>query len=432
MNWKECNQLLDSLKGEESVFALYQKGRTKELEELYEIFLRTNLYSVTKLDRLLAGENNRKRNVACVYGEKGTGKSTVVSVAALVNFEKGNIKELHYHRYEPNKNQFDELFESKKQDGKRIVIIIDDLHYFVGDFAKSLLSGKVSHLDKFLSELREVNTLSTSDSSLLLYITDEHSTYYLYRILSNLVSPFDREDLLALFPQVSKSTNEILVDEKFFGRTYSLLGGKEKLYAACKVNIKIVNEEIQSESKVPLKINTPRMFKILMKELDLDEELQSIYEEYPWLVEAIIHDTAKELIQDLEKMRYQLAQEFYDNVEKSVTLLRTRLREDTNPIDGLTKLKEIIEKYERKIEPLNERIWTCYMILFKNREIPEKICKVYEKAKKIIKNTVSQHPSLFSQQDINELEELKDPEKIWEKVNKNAILLLMERTPLPY
>lgn len=393
MDWKKCEQLLGSLKGEESVFDLYHIGKKEDINELYNTFLQTNLPSVNKLDRLLSGEEcRRKMTVASVYGEKGVGKSTLCSTGTIVHFSEGNIRRIFYNRYEPNLQQFRELFVEEGEKGNYTLVVYDDIHYFIQDFIKSIKNGSVSLFDRFTMELVKLNKLRTSDRSLLLYITDRNSLDYLRDVLGNLLRPFDREDLLRLLPPVSKPSYEIEINEDFFRKTYSLLKGKIKFFNACRVNTKLL------EGEIGVKVSSPRMFKILMKGLEsLDKDLFELYK-YPSLAEEII---------------------------RGITSTEGSLQHPNKLQETITQ--NLLYRVNRQSE--------CYSKILK--EIKEgtltEAREVYERVGKIVRRTISDYPHLFSLQDRSEIEELaKNPEKIWEKVNKNAILSVLERDILSY
>jgi hypothetical protein len=122
---------------------------------------------VIALNSLLAEGAPQLKNVGCLYGRKGTGKSLLASTLTIVNHLNGNVKSIYYYRYNSNTKKFDRIFESEGEKGNQIVIIADDAHYFSYDFAKDILNGSFTSLDRSIGVMMQINKLMNPSRSLL-------------------------------------------------------------------------------------------------------------------------------------------------------------------------------------------------------------------------------------------------------------------------
>ena len=356
MRWKELEKLLENPKGEDNIFNLYNSGRVDKIEELYKVFLATGLPAVLRLDELLSKGGLRKNDVGYVYGKKGIGKSTLVSTAAIVNHLHKNVKDIYYHRYNPDAKKFEEVFKSEGQDGKTTLIVLEDIHYFLPDLVEDMLKSKLSSLDNYIGEWMKINKLMSTGRSILMYVSDEHSLELLRTIISNVVEISGWDELpRLLFPlsPKSKPSYQEKVDEKFFHKTYTLVKGDTKLYKGWDVLARISEEKIKKERGYPVSVRTPRMFKFLTSKLKRGDRKML----------KLCGDSSL-----MEALPYS-AREFFESLD-------------------------IVEK--------------------------------------IAWSAIVRYPHLFSQQDVDKLRELVSLDKIWEKVNKNSILLLRDRHFLPY
>jgi archaellum component FlaC len=356
MRWKELENLLENPKGEDNIFNLYNSGKEDKIKELYYVFLDTRLPAVLDLDELLSKGGPRKKNVGCVYGKKGIGKSTLVSTAAIVNHLNKNVKDIYYHRYNPIAKKFEEVFKSERENGKNRVIVLEDIHYFLPDLIDDILKGKLSPLDNYIGELIKINKLMEEGPSILIYVSDEHSLEFLRSIISNIaeISGWDELSRL-LFPPSPKSRPcyQRKIDEEFFGKTYALLKGDIKLYNVWNVATKISEEKIKTELGYPVSVRTPRMFKVLMRKLGkIEKELLKLYED-PLFIEALLQDSVEEFFESLNKTKEETIQKMYRELGEILLQFRKELNKSE---EEMNKLENKIRGYKTDLKELREKV----------------------------------------------------------------------------
>jgi polyhydroxyalkanoate synthesis regulator phasin len=102
----------------------------------------------------------------------------------------------------------------------------------------------------------------------------------------------------------------------------------------------------------------------------------------------------------------------------------------------LRKYVDLLEdaklKHTSTIEILEERIKQYETSLGDYSQVRSEVYEIYDRVKNIVINTINENPNLFSQEDVNKVHELITTKTMWEKINKNSILLLKESHPLPY
>lgn len=273
MQLNQLETLLDSLKGEESIFRLYQAGRLDEVREVSNTFKSTELPQVAKLYDILFRSRYSRFKVVGVHGEKGVGKSTLASTAILDNYLAGNVDDVHYFRYNSNSQSFDQMFKlinPNPKTTKSVVGVLDDIHYFVPDFVTNVFQkGSVTQLDRFTQSLMRINGLLRGKNimSVLLYVSDTHLFHTLRRIYDKLASGADRYDLLELLPRVSGSLStsshplEIMLDNEFYGKTYAVAGGNKDFYTAARVFGSLMRDE------TGIFADNPRMLKYIIRQV---------------------------------------------------------------------------------------------------------------------------------------------------------------------
>jgi len=323
MRYSQLEALLDSLKGEESVFRLYEQGKNVELKEVYRVFLEAQLYTVTRFNEILANLRKNPSRVVGVKGEKGTGKSTLVSTAVINYYLSGNIDDLRYLRYEPATQKFEELFQVKKHNPKSRVIVVDDIHYFVPDFIGDVfIKGSVTYFDKFVNDLWNIYRLYKDRhfKSVLIYVSDTHSLPALQRCFDKILFKAGRGDLIKLFPKVSgrgtiSSSYEIEVDKEFYGKTYAKLRGNIRLYDTANIFGSLIEKE------TGILTTNPRLLKYLIRlirkygrridtKLFIDDEIATKI-----VRGELVNPT--EVIDHIYKRASELVKEFYSHLENS-------------------------------------------------------------------------------------------------------------------
>ncbi|TAL46853.1 hypothetical protein EPN87_04215 [archaeon] len=232
MRFSEVRELLDELKGEDSVFKLLE---TKEwaISELYSLFINTKVKDVARLQEFLSNLKGDESRTISVGGERGVGKSTLVSTALLDNYSDGKIDQINYIRYNVTDGNFKELFKISRTNPKSRVIVIDDILYFMPDWATGRVSNFIRTLDSITKMYYE------RSPTLLIYVTDTWSPDVFYTICDGVARVAGRQDLLQNLPRppISKKVHnphEINIDSEFFGRTYSITEGDYQYYDIAK------------------------------------------------------------------------------------------------------------------------------------------------------------------------------------------------------
>lgn len=261
MQLTELESLLDNLKGEESVFSLYNQGRYGELEEIYNVFQKTNLTSVSKLSNAL--DIFLGRPVYGIFGPKGVGKSTLLSTTLLHYYIKGNIDAINYLRYSPDKDNFETIFRLEKENAKRAVTVFDDIHYSIPKFLHNVfVKGSVRFFDNFNAAMVKLNKfIKNYPSSMLIYISDNYGFKPIRDAYFEVLFAAGRSDLIRLIPGIPTKSNEISIDNEFYARTFSILGGNPKTYEVASRFGEVLELE---HNKL---FTTPRALKILIGEL---------------------------------------------------------------------------------------------------------------------------------------------------------------------
>jgi hypothetical protein len=456
--------------------------------ELYSTFVDTQLPYVRDLDRV-STRTPRLKNVGCLYGRKGTGKSLLASTLAIANYLKGNVGSVYYYRYDPATKTFNRIFEIEGENGNQNVVIADDVHYFWSDLTDDILRGRITPLDRSIDVMIDINKLMNQGRSLLLYISDEHSLDGLRTIVRNVASITDWFELLELFFLTSKPCFEREVREDFFGTTYALLRGNRRIYNICNALLSLIEKEINTPTQ-NIVIGTPRMMRNIISELshlDLNRPWVKLLED-PFLAYTIIRTglegsigevpkiITQEIIDEYDKMRQEfisILNSYLRNFErirdwsikkigqiskmikrleilrlKSIreyeeTLSRTdgncreiiywlerRLKYYSNLLrENVELLNNIRRDHESVIEMLNEKInkFNEVTSLMDYHQINLEIRTIYNIVKNKVLSTINENPKLFSLEDVTKLQDITSIKRMLEKVNKNAILLLKER-----
>lgn len=261
MQLTKLETLLDNLKGEESVFGLYNQGRYGELEEIHDTFQRTGLGSVRKLSSAL--ENFSGRSVYGLYGQKGVGKSTLLSTVLLDHYRKNQIDAINYLRYNSATDNFDSIFRLAKGGARRAVTVLDDVHYSIPKFLHNVfVRGSVSFFDRFNSAMTKLNSsLKDYPSSVMIYVSDDYGFKLLRDTYFEILFAAGRSDLIRFLPTAPGKSNEINIDNEFYTRTYSIVGGNPSTYEAANRFGEVLELEYGNL------LTTPRALKILIKEL---------------------------------------------------------------------------------------------------------------------------------------------------------------------
>jgi hypothetical protein len=371
MNYSQIEASLDSLKGEESVFRLYKDGKHKELKEINDVFLKTGLYDVSHFNEILANTKNHKTRVVSVDGEKGAGKSTLVSTVALNQLNSKNIDEIRYLRYESQSQRFKELFKVESEDPKTRVTVVDDVHYFVPDCIDGVLvKGSVQCFDRFVTDLFNIDCLfhDPQFSSTLVYISDTHSTAALQKFFDGVLSSADRTDLSTLLPRVTKTNSpKITIGKEFYGKTYAVLGGNINQYNAAETFGDVMKEEnpnlvVNSRLlKHVIKSVRPFSHQINYKIFADDEIAKSIVRGESITPDSIVKQIYKraegittELYQQLETERCKAFSEVRPMID-FISDERKYSNEDFDKTENITKdIVESIDKKSRRTD-LGER-----------------------------------------------------------------------------
>jgi len=245
MDFYQLEQRLDSLKGEESVFKLYREGKYGDVKDINQALLGSGLYNVRKLKQFVEFEEQGR--VLGVVGEKGVGKSTVLSAAALSALIDGKVKALRYFRYDPTSQSFQKMFHEGDEYDSRSVTVVDDVHYFFPEFVENVFrKGSVRYFDAFVRQLIDINKPMLQEmekpsgsrkSKSLVYVSDTFSFGALKSSYDKLLFAANRGDLIQLLPDLTKkgsswSKLEIDLDGEFYGKTYAAAGGDPALYDA--------------------------------------------------------------------------------------------------------------------------------------------------------------------------------------------------------
>jgi len=240
MEITELEKLLDSLKGEESIFNLFNSGRHEELDDIHQTFTGAQVYTISRLNEAIQRiEESGANSIISLTGEPGIGKSTLLSTLLVNHHLFGSLNQIDYFRYDPVFQSFVEIFKSKKGEGPRAVVL-DDVHYFLPDFVNNVIvKGSVTQFDRFVGSLQQINSLLRKRpkiGSALVYVTDTHGFRVLRDAFNSILTAADREDLTSLLPNLPHNNTatkfEIGLDTEFFGKTYAFAGGNIDFYNA--------------------------------------------------------------------------------------------------------------------------------------------------------------------------------------------------------
>ena len=242
MEMLQIEKLLDSLKGEESIFRLFKNGKYFELAELYKTFLSAEVHTPYQINETLnAVAQERKNALISITGEPGVGKSTLLSTLLVNNYLRGNLDQIHYLRYDPALKDFGEIFNISRGDGRGMkAVVIDDILYFLPELVSNVIvRGSVSQFDKFVGKMQYVNDLATRSGrsgSVVVYVSDTYGLRTLQKALGKILLAAERSDLASVLPTLARQNKprryETSVGTEFFAQTYALAGGGIEDYNA--------------------------------------------------------------------------------------------------------------------------------------------------------------------------------------------------------
>lgn len=367
----QLESMLDSVKGEESVFKLYQESRYEDIRKINDVFLQTGISDVRKATELISGERHLKikNPVINVRGDKGVGKSTLVSTSAIKGYMDGKISRLRYFRYNPTTSNFERLLTLGEPESTPVITVVDDILYFFPDFQKNVLvKGNISYLDNFIKQLINMSspTRQRGVEATLVYVSDTHSFDALKKSYDNILFAAKRGDLVKLLPDIQprRGNNpqvEMILDSEFYGKTYAYLGGDIKVYKAAELFADIINRNTGMITKSPrllrkiiketkdflpqieLKIfQDPNITaKIFNREIRTKQEIDRYYDEelrkaHQKLKEVIIRGVEEENTR-LQGITTYLKQG-QSNMDNLISMIKnTTVKETLNELDGLSE-----------------------------------------------------------------------------------------------
>lgn len=265
MELNELETLLASLKGEENAFALYKSKSKKEIRQIAELFLATRDYNVEKLNTIIRNVSDmgpKTKRVVSLYGEKGVGKSTALSIFLLDNLLKGNIDGIVYYRYDSKAEEFKEIFNVNGEAGEKVVACVDDMAYYSSDLAQ----GRVVNLAKGIEERARI--YRGGGTRLFIYVSDLTHATFLSTLETKILEKVGRGDLVYSMPKMAVGSagagnkDEITLDNSFYGKTYALLKGNLEFYS-----LGVLFGELIRESDNVF-ANNPRLLKFLIKQIE--------------------------------------------------------------------------------------------------------------------------------------------------------------------
>ncbi|MDE1870124.1 MAG: hypothetical protein KGH71_04030, partial [Candidatus Micrarchaeota archaeon] len=265
MELNELETLLASLKGEENAFALYNGKKKREIRQIAELFLATRDYNIEKLNSIIknvSGMGPKSKRVVSLYGEKGVGKSTALSIFLLDNLLKGNIDGIVYYRYDSKAEEFKEIFNVNGEAGGKVVACVDDMTYY----SSALAQGRAVDLTKGIEERARI--YRSSGTRLFIYISDLTHATFLSTLETKILEKVGRGDLVYSMPKMSVGSagagnkDEVTLDNSFYGKTYALLKGNLEFYG-----LGVLFGELIRESENVLADN-PRLLKFLIKQIE--------------------------------------------------------------------------------------------------------------------------------------------------------------------
>ncbi|MDE1850822.1 MAG: hypothetical protein KGH54_03450 [Candidatus Micrarchaeota archaeon] len=265
MELNELEALLASLKGEESAFALYNSKGKKEIRQIAELFLATRDYNVEKLNSIIRGVSEmgpKSKRVVSLYGEKGVGKSTALSIFLLDNLLKKNIDGVVYLRYDAEAEEFKEIFNVNGADGKKVVVCMDDMAYY----SSALVEGKAVNLAKGIEERARI--YQSQGTKLFFYVSDITHATFISTFETKILEKVGRGDLVYKMPKMglgrtgSTNKDEVTLSNEFYGKTYALLKGNLEFYG---LGV-LFGEAIREKDKVLA--DNPRLLKFLIKQIE--------------------------------------------------------------------------------------------------------------------------------------------------------------------
>jgi len=264
MELPELETLLASLKGEESAFALYQGKKKREIKQIANLFLETRDYNIGKLNSIIRNVSDmgpKTKRVVSLYGEKGVGKSTALSIFLLDNLLKGNIDGIVYLRYDAKAEEFREIFNINGESGRKVVACVDDMAYY----SSALAEGKAVNLAKGIEERARI--YRNPGTRLFFYISDLTHAAFISALETKILEKVGRGDLVYSMPKMAvgsagSSKDEVTVDNSFYGKTYALLKGNLKFY-----DLGVLFGEMIRETD-NIFANNPRLLKFLIRQIE--------------------------------------------------------------------------------------------------------------------------------------------------------------------
>ncbi len=465
----ELEKLLDKLKGEENIFSINKTGKDGEekIKEISDLFLSTGLKDVSRFDETLQNLKYKRSKAVSVKGEKGTGKSTLVSSLVMKNFYQGNVDEIFYFRYNQDTKKFDQIFSQSRDSPKTRAICLDDILYFTPDWTSGKVSNFVRSLDSVSSLYKE-----SKHGTILVYVADGPSLNGLLEIYDSVTRSAGRSDVSAKLPWLPPTSklsnpNEFEVGREFFGKTYSILGGNKDDYHAANLFAELIRKD------TGIFANNPRLLKYIINQVgnlkhvinpnffshlgitekllkgEITVEPKSYFKSaQPIVMEFLknfnkydyVVNTKAALNEFLGRFEEEYSEKYIDNLVSSLDALLTEDKKNAN-LDHYKIYKKIgtdsnnfvwsdFGSYERDIRMLiNSCRGELERIGIASRDYsPYKRSQIkqyqesYSAVRNAVENYVSKNPVMFSQPDSDKLKELaENPRKFVSDIIKKRL-----------